>query len=128
MDSLGLEFELEEEELGPERADLSAQALAAMGASRWQQHSTPTTQAQPEVQQRKLRPFFPWSSGSSSWNSSDSQGSVQRWLKPRSEEEKEKHWAKYKKELTKVIRKRHREAARKHKRNFKSMPQANKRA
>ena len=49
-------------------------------------------------------------------------------MKPRSEEEKEKHWAKYKKELTKVIRKRHREAARKHKRNFKSMPQANKRA
>lgn len=126
MDSLGLEFELEEEEPELEPVNLFAQSLPAMGASRWQQHSAPAMQVQPEQQQRKLGPFFPSSTGTSSWNGGDSQGSVQRWLKPRSEEEKEKDWAKYKEELTKVIKKRHREAARKHKRNFKSMPQGNK--
>ncbi|SPO31176.1 uncharacterized protein UTRI_06025_B [Ustilago trichophora] len=126
MDSLGLEFELEEEEEEePELQPAFAPAsYSNVGFTRFQQSAVPAMQEE-ERQQKKLGRFFPSSSSSSSWNGGDSQGSVQRWLKPRSEEEKEKDWAKYKEELTKVIKKRHREAARKHKRNFKSMPQQN---
>lgn len=122
MDSLGLEFELEEEEPEPEAGTVFAPALYSnIGYSRFQQAAAP--QDQEDAQQQRPGLFFPSSSSSSSWNSGDNQGSVQRWLKPRSEEEKEKDWAKYKEELTQVIKKRHREAARKHKRNFKSLPQ-----
>ncbi len=123
MDSLGLEFELEEEEPEQEFAPSFAPSLPAMGYSRFPQPATPSMQERAETQQKKLGPFFPSSTNSSSWNGADSQGSVQRWLKPRSEEERERDWSRYKEELTKVIKKRHREAARKHKRNFKSMPQ-----
>ncbi|SPO30186.1 uncharacterized protein UTRI_06025 [Ustilago trichophora] len=132
MDSLGLEFELEEEEEEEEEEEKEPEprpgfgpgSYSNVGFSRFQPSALPSMQDE-ERQQNKLGPFFPSSSSSSSWNGGDSQGSVQRWLKPRSEEEKEKDWAKYKQELTKVIKKRHREAARKHKRNFKSMPLQN---
>ncbi|GAC97795.1 hypothetical protein PHSY_005382 [Pseudozyma hubeiensis SY62] len=125
MDSLGLEFELEEEQDEPE-----PQVDSFPGASPWSHTGSsrfppaPTTvTAEQQEQPKRLGPFFPSSSNSASWNGADSQGSVQRWLKPRSQEEREADWAKYKESLTQVIKKRHREAARKHKRNFKSMSQ-----
>ncbi|KAJ9475619.1 Ribosomal RNA-processing protein 17 [Pseudozyma hubeiensis] len=125
MDSLGLEFELEEEQ---EEAEPHVESFPAAshwshtGYSRFQPAPATVTTEQQE-QPKRLGPFFPSSSNSASWNGADSQGSVQRWLKPRSQEERETDWAKYKESLTQVIKKRHREAARKHKRNFKSMSQ-----
>lgn len=115
MDSLGLEFELEEEE--PEFEPQAAGAPAWGTNARFQ----PVMAQEHEVRPKKHAPFFP-SSATTAWNGADSQGSVQRWLKPRSEEERERDWARYKETLTAVVKKRHREAARKHKRGFRSQP------
>ncbi|TKY88095.1 hypothetical protein EX895_002805 [Sporisorium graminicola] len=120
MDSLGLEFELEDEE-----PETDAAPASNMFASSWSNIAA----AQPfvaassmtnEAPQRMSSPFFPSSSNAASWNNND--GSVRRWLNARSQEERESDWTRYKESLTQVVKKRHREAARKHKRGFKSLP------
>ncbi|EST08256.2 Nucleolar protein 12 [Kalmanozyma brasiliensis GHG001] len=118
MDSLGLEFELEDE---PEVEEPLPRGTSGWGAHRIQQPPTSVSMQEQEVRPKKHAHFFP-SSSTDAWNGADSQGSVQRWLKPRSEEERERDWARYKETLTAVVKKRHREAARKHKRGFRSQP------
>lgn len=120
MDSLGFEFELEEEQEQEPRSELHATASlwSNSGSSRFQPTATATALSVEQSEQpKKLAPFFP-SSSTASWNGTDGQASVQRWFKPRSHHQKQADWTKYKESLTRVVKKRHREAARKHKRNF----------
>ncbi|CBQ69851.1 conserved hypothetical protein [Sporisorium reilianum SRZ2] len=118
MDSLGLEFELEEDE----EPEADTRAFPTFAPSWTNAGAQPYVAAPSSTEPApRLAPFFPSSSNSASWNHND--GSVRRWLNARSQDEKEADWTRYKESLTQVIKKRHREAARKQKRGFKSMPQ-----
>ncbi|CDU22576.1 uncharacterized protein SPSC_01206 [Sporisorium scitamineum] len=115
MDSLGLEFELEKEEFDP----IDPLPPTSSSWTHTTQSTLLSTSTSTEPPSARQAPFFP-SSDTSAWNNND--GSVRRWLNARSQEEKESDWSRYKQSLTQVVKKRHREATRKVKRGFRSVP------
>ncbi|KAI3481121.1 hypothetical protein L1887_56591 [Cichorium endivia] len=112
LDSLGLDLELEEEPLD----DTPPPTLAPI-QTRYPASEVVHQQDEP----KRLAPFFP-STAEAAWNGANAQAAVLRWMRPRTEEQRQDDWSRYKQSLTPAVKKRHREAARKHKRNFKSLP------
>ncbi|ETS65130.1 hypothetical protein PaG_00188 [Moesziomyces aphidis] len=112
LDSLGLDLELEEEPLD----DTPPPTLAPI-QTRYPASEVVHQQDEP----KRLAPFFP-STAEAAWNGPNAQAAVLRWMRPRTEEQRQDDWSRYKQSLTPAVKKRHREAARKHKRNFKSLP------
>lgn len=112
LDSLGLDLELEEDP-----TDDTPPSTFAPIQSRYPTSDVVLQQEEP----KRLPPFFP-GPAEAAWNGSHAQAAVLRWMEPRTEQQKDEDWSRYKQQLTPAVKKRHREAARKHKRNFNSLP------